>query len=418
MEKNNLLRIQINEKPENKFLWFMLSFQHIFAMFGATVLVPTLTGLDPSVAIFCSGVGTLIYITVTKKKVPVYLGSSFAYIAAISYTLKKDGPGGVATGLISVGVLYMIIAIVLTFTGTGWFKKIMPPVVVGSMIMVIGLGLANIAVSNAGLTTETFSAKSVIISMSTLLITSIIAIRAKGFLKIIPILVGIISGYIISLILGEVDTSIFKNLELFRVPDFKFPGYSYKFDLSVLPMFLPIAFVTMAEHIGDHTVLSSICGQDFITNPGLKKTLLGDGLATMFAGLVGGPANTTYGENTGVIAMTKVGSVYVIISTAILAIILSFLAPVAAFINSIPQAVMGGVSIMLFGIIGSNGVKIMIENKIDFNKPRNLIIASSMLILGLGGATFTISKAAQISGMSLSAIVGIVLNIVLPKEKN
>lgn len=416
MEKKDLLHIKINEKPKSKLLWFMLSFQHIFAMFGATVLVPTLTGLDPSVAIFCSGVGTLIYITVTKKKVPVYLGSSFAYISAISYTLKHNGPGGVATGLIGVGILYGIISIILNFTGTGWFKKIMPPIVVGPMIMVIGLSLANTAVSNAGLTTETFNVKSIIISISTLLITSIVAIRAKGFLKIIPILIGIFSGYVISLILGIVDVSTFNNLELFKIPDFKFPIYSYQFDFSVLPMFLPIAFVTMAEHIGDHTVLSSICGKDFITDPGLKKTLLGDGLATIFAGIIGGPANTTYGENTGVIAMTKVGSVYVIITTALLAILLSFLAPVAAFIHSIPLPVMGGVSIMLFGIIGSNGIKILIENRTDFNKPRNLIIASSMLILGLGGATVTISDAAQISGMSLAAIVGIILNLILPKE--
>lgn len=417
IKKNNRLKIQVNEKPSNIFVWMLLSFQHVFAMFGATVLVPKLTGLDPSVAIFCSGVGTIIYLICTKGRVPVYLGSSFAYIAAISMALKDGGTGAVASGLLVVGLAYVSVSIVLRFTGIGWLKKLMPPIVVGPMIMVIGLGLASSAVNNSGLGAENFNVTFALVSAFTLLVTAVVSIRGKGYFKIIPILIGIISGYVLSLIIGIVDTSIFSNVDIISIPQFKIPLISYQFDFSVIPMFLPISLVTMAEHIGDHTVLSAICEEDFIEDPGLKKTLLGDGLATTFAALIGGPANTTYGENTGVIAMTKVASVYVIALAAFFAICLSFLGPVSAFILSIPAPVMGGISIMLFGIIASNGVKIMIENNVDFGNSRNLVIAAAMLILGLGGATFQFSEALTISGMSVSAVVGIILNIVLPHDK-
>lgn len=417
MNNEGVLKIQISEKPKNKLLWLLLSFQHVFAMFGATVLVPALTGLDPAVAIFCSGMGTFIYMACTKGKVPVYLGSSFAYIAAISLALKDGGYGAVASGLFVVGIAYIFVAILLRFTGIDWLKKIMPPIVVGPMIMVIGLGLASSAIANAGLSADNFNAKFAIIAFFTLLVTAFVSIKGKGFFKIIPILIGIIAGYLFALVLGAVDLSHFANLSVIKVPPFKFAFIDYQFDWSVLPMFLPLALVTMAEHIGDHTVLSSVCGKDFIKDPGLKQTLLGDGLASLAAGLIGGPANTTYGENTGVIAMTKVGSVYVIAGAALLAMILSFLSPVSAFIYSIPQAVMGGISIMLFGIIASNGVKIMIENKTDFNDSRNLVIAASMLILGIGGATFNITSDLHITGMALAALVGIILNLVLPKTE-
>ncbi|WP_423364551.1 uracil-xanthine permease family protein [Mycoplasma sp. P36-A1] len=413
-----LLKIKINEKPKNIFLWILLSFQHVFAMFGATVLVPALTGLDPAVAIFCSGIGTLIYITCTKGKVPVYLGSSFAYISAISLSLQNGGYGAVASGLMVVGITYAIVSVILRFTGINWLKKLMPPIVVGPMIMVIGLGLASSAVTNAGLSADAFNAQSALIAAFTLLVTALVSIIGKGFFKIIPILIGIISGYLFALALGAVDLSSFNNISLFAAPPFQFAFIDYQFDWSVIPMFLPLALVTIAEHIGDHTVLSSICGKDFIKDPGLKQTLLGDGLASLVAGLIGGPANTTYGENTGVIAITKVGSVYVIGLAAIFAMCLSFLQPVAAFIYSIPAPVMGGISIMLFGIIASNGVKILIENKTNFNDSRNLVIAASMLILGIGGAAFNITSTLTISGMALAALVGMILNLVLPHNKD
>lgn len=417
-KKSSVLKVQVREKPDNIFVWMLLSFQHVFAMFGATVLVPTLTGLDPAVAIFCSGVGTLIYIVCTKGRVPVYLGSSFAYIAAISLALKDGGPGAVASGLVVVGLTYITVSIILRFSGIDWLKKIMPPIVVGPMIMVIGLGLAGSAVENSGLAADSFNLTFALVSAFTLLVTALVSIKGKGYFKIIPILIGIVSGYALCLAIGLVDTSIFSGINMITIPQFKIPMVSYQFDFSVIPMFLPISLVTMAEHIGDHTVLSTICEEDFIKEPGLKKTLLGDGLATLFAGLIGGPANTTYGENTGVIAMTKVGSVYVIALAAVFAICLSFLGPVSAFILSIPAPVMGGISIMLFGIIASNGVKIMIENQVDFTNSRNLVIAAAMLILGLGGATFEFSSVLSISGMAVAAVVGIVLNLVLPHEKS
>jgi len=416
-DSKQLLTIQIDERPKSPLLWLLLSFQHIFAMFGATVLVPTLTGLDPSVAIFSSGIGTLIYILCTKGKVPVYLGSSFAYIAAISIALENGGPAAVTSGLIVVGIVYIVVALILRFTGIDWLQKLMPPIVIGPMIMVIGLGLASVAVNDAGLGAETFDLRSAIIAGVTLLITALVSIMGKGFFKIIPILCGIIGGYLFALVLGAVDTSAFANLSLFSMPAFRVSIFEQGFDYSVIPMFLPLAFVTLAEHIGDHTVLSTITGKDFIKEPGLKNTLLGDGIATMFAGLIGGPANTTYGENTGVVAMTKVGSVYVVGLAAIFAMIMAFLTPISAFIHSIPSAVMGGISIILFGIIASNGVKIMIESKTDFNDSRNIVIAAAMLILGIGGAKIQLSQNLSITGMALAALVGIVLNLVLPSNK-
>ncbi|MDF9867594.1 uracil permease [Bacilli bacterium PM5-3] len=415
-EKNGLL-IQPNEKPKNKLLWMLLSFQHVFAMFGATVLAPILIGLDPSVAILCSGIGTLIYLTCTKFKVPIYIGSSFAFIAATKIALESGGTGAAAASIMTVGFVYTVIALLLRFTGTKWLNKLLPPIVVGPMIMVIGLSLANSAISNAGLLKDAFDPTAALIAGLTLLITALVSIMGKGFFKIIPILIGILSGYCIALALGRVDTSIFANMQLFSIPNIQFPGLTYNFDFKYSLMFVPIALVTIAEHVGEHTITSNICKKDFLQDPGLKQTLLGDGIATLVAGLLGGPANTTYGENNGVIAMTKVASVYVIALAAVFAIILAFISPVSLFIKSIPAPVMGGISIMLFGIIASNGVKIMIENKIDFTQSRNLVIAASMLILGIGGATLAFSETFTLSGMSVAAVIGIILNIILPHDK-
>ena len=425
MEKiNNNLIVQPYEKPKNPLVWLMLSFQHVFAMFGATILVPILIGLDPAMAIFCSGLGTMIYLLCTKGKVPIYIGSSFAFITASTIALQSGGHGAVAAGLVCVAAVYIVISFILRATGSNWLNKLIPPIVIGPMIMVIGLGLAGTAVSSAGLTAATFDLKFAGVACFTLLVTALISIVGKGFFKIIPILSGIASGYILSLTLGLVDTSIFKDMTLFSMPNFQIPGVTYSFEWGYALMFAPIALVTIAEHIGEHSIISNICKKDFLKEPGIKWTLLGDGLATLAAGLIGGPANTTYGENNGVIAMTKVASVYVIGLAALIAMILAFLNPVSLFIQSIPSPVMGGISIMLFGIIASNGVKVMIENKIDFGKSRNLIIAATMLILGIGGATIDLSEyfkldpgALTFSGMSIAAIIGMALNLVLPHEK-
>lgn len=417
LEKSALI-LQPEDKPENVFLWGLLSLQHVFAMFGATVLVPMILGIDPSMAIFTSGVGTLIYIFFTKAKVPIYLGSSFAFISASALALEHGGFASLSMALVGVGLLYVVVSFIVRITGMNWINRVIPPIVIGPMIMVIGLSLAGGAVASAGLSADSFDATSALIAGFTLLVTALTSIIGKGFFKIIPILSGIMGGYIFSLILGKVDTSIFNNISLFSIPEFQIPFVSYQPDFSFVIMFLPIALVTIAEHIGEHSIASNITRRDFLKNPGLKNTLLGDGFATIFAGLIGGPANTTYGENNGVIAMTKIASVRVIALAAVFAIILSFLNPVALFIKSIPSPVMGGISIMLFGIIASNGVKIMIENKIDFTKSRNLIIAATMLILGIGGATFAISDTFQFSGMAMAALVGITLNLLLPQDRS
>lgn len=414
-EYENGLLIQPNERPKKLSIWILLSFQHVFAMFGSTVLAPMLIGLDPSIAILTSGIGTLVYLICTGFKIPIYIGSSFAFIAASAIALENGGNGALASGLVCVALVYVIVALFVKIVGSDWLKRLLPPIVIGPMIMVIGLGLASSAVSNAGLSADNFNLMEAIVACFTLLVCAFVAIVGRGFFKIIPILIGIICGYIFALFTGLVDTSVFENMSLFSQPNIQIPFLTYEFDFSFAFMFLPIALVTIAEHIGEHTIISNITRRDFLKNPGLKRTLLGDGLATLIAGIIGGPANTTYGENNGVIAMTKVASVKVIALAAIFAIILAFINPVSLFIQSIPPAVMGGVSIMLFGIIASNGVKIMIENNIDFTNSRNLVIAASMLILGIGGATFAFSDTFTLAGMSVAAVVGIVLNLILPR---
>lgn len=421
-EEKNLI-IDVNEKPP-LFQWIFLSFQHVFAMFGATILVPILTGFPVSVALFASGVGTLIYTFCTKGKVPVYLGSSFAYITAVILAVEAMG-GDVSaaqTGLMLVGLIYVIVAVMIKFIGKDWIDKLLPPIVIGPMIAVIGLGLAGSAITNAGFVVDGDVAP-MIVAIVTFLIAALISSQAKGFLKIVPFLVAIIIGYILSLCFGIVDLSGIANASWISIPAFKFPfevagfdSYSLHFGPETWAI-LPVAIVTISEHIGDHTVLGKICGKNFLKNPGLERTLIGDGVATAVSAFLGGPANTTYGENTGVIGLTKIGSVYVTCGAAIIAIVLSFCGKIAAIISSIPTCVLGGMSILLYGVIASNGLRILIDEQVDFNKQRNLIIASAMLVIGLGGAVFPLGGSATLSGTALAAIVGVFLNFILPDKE-
>lgn len=417
------LRLGIKEKPKSNWQWAVLSFQHVFAMFGATVLVPILTGLSISVALFASGIGTLIYIAVTKGKVPVYLGSSFAYITAIIVATDMYGVESAFVGLMVVGLIYIIVAMVIKFVGTSWIHKALPPVVIGPMIAIIGISLAGVATGQAGLVAgssdATFAALAsdwrspltALVSFSTVVG---LAIFAKGFFKIVPILGGIVVGYVFAIIIGLVDFSILSGAPILALPDFQIIG-TYSFNFGAILMFAPLAMVTIAEHIGDHKVLGAITGEDFLTDPGLDKTLLGDGLATMVSAMFGGPANTTYGENTGVIGMTKVASVYVVGVAAAIAIVMSFLNIFTTLISTIPLPVMGGVLILLFGLIAGNGLKVMIEAKVDLTKMRNIVVVSTMLVVGLGGANFVINNATSLSGMALAAIIGVLLNLILPE---
>lgn len=418
--------LDVNEKPElGQFI--LLSFQHVFAMFGATVLVPILTGYPISVALFASGIGTLIYSVITKFKVPVYLGSSFAYITAVNIAVASMGGSydAAQTGLILVGIIYAIVALVIKFTGKGWIDKLLPPIVIGPMIAVIGLGLAGSAINNASFVTDG-NPKAMLVAIITFIATALISTKAKGFFKIIPFLCGIIIGYIAAVILGIVDfspvTSVLESGKFFSLPDFilpfkvgNFKTYNFYFGPETLAI-LPVAIVTISEHIGDHTVLGKICNRNFLKDPGLDKTLMGDGIATSISALLGGPANTTYGENTGVIGMTKIASVYVTCGAAVIAIILSLVSIVSAGIQTIPSAVLGGMGILLYGVIASNGLRVLIDNQVDFTKQRNLIIASAMLVIGIGGAVLPLGSFITLSGTALSAVVGVILNLILPKE--
>lgn len=426
MKENNKMLLDVNEKPPI-LKWILLSLQHVFAMFGATILVPILVNtasgsevLSIPVALISSGIGTLIYIICTRGKSPVYLGSSFAFISPMIVGFAKSGKSSVFTAIMAVGLVYVLIALIIKLVGKKWINKLLPPIVVGPMIMIIGLSLAPTAVEEIGLNMETVPWKNIVVALVAFLTTGVLAVRGKGFLKVIPFLMGMIAGYIASMILGMVDYSGIASAKIISKPDFYLPFIHYKLNFGALLTIVPIALVTIAEHIGDHKVLSEIIDKDLIEDPGLDNTLMGDGIATFAAGLIGGPANTTYGENTSVVGMTKVASVWVIGLAAVIAIIFGFLGQLTAIISSIPTPVLGGVSILLYGFISVNGLKILIQNKVDFGNTKNVIVASSMLVLGLGGAAISVVTKninLSISGMSLAAIVGILLNLLIKEEK-
>ncbi len=427
MEQTKKLLLDVNEKPTIA-KWIILALQHVFAMFGATILVPIMvntsageTVLTIPVALVTSGIGTLIYILCTKGRSPVYLGSSFAFIAPLAAAYVKGGISGAMIGVMAVGLVYVIFAIIIHFIGKKWIDKLLPPVVIGPMIMIIGLSLAPNAISQIGLGTGTqIDWRCIAVALITFLTTAIVMVRGKGFLKIIPFLVGIVVGYISAICFGLVDFAPVLEASFFSMPNFVIPFLNYAPNFSALLTIVPISLVTIAEHIGDHTALSTIIGKNLLKDPGLDRTLLGDGLATFVAGFLGGPANTTYGENTSVVGMTKVASVWVIGLAAVIAICLGFLGKFTALVSTIPDAVLGGVSLLLYGFISVNGLKVLIENKIDFGKSKNIVVASTMLVLGLGGAAISIVNgdlSVTISGMSLAAIIGILLNLLLPDEK-
>ena len=401
----------------------LLSLQHVFAMFGATILVPLILGMPVSVALFASGLGTLIYMVATQFKVPVYLGSSFAFISAMAFAIKQmNGDVSAAqSGVVLVGLVYVAVAFAVKLIGTKWIDRLLPPIVIGPMIMVIGLGLANSAVTNAGFIKDG-TVQQMTVAVVTFLITAFINTKAKGFLKIIPFLFGIIGGYIVAVLFGLVDFTPVLEADWIAIPQLYLPfstnGFFKEYHWYFGPetwAILPVSVVTIAEHIGDHTVLSQICGRQFLKTPGLHRTLIGDGVATAVSAFMGGPANTTYGENTGVVGMTRIASVSVIRNAALFAIGLSFLGKFTALISTIPNAVLGGMAILLYGVIASNGLKVLIEKQVDFREVRNLIIASSMLVLGLGGAILELGPV-TLSGTALCALAGVILNLVLPYE--
>lgn len=416
--------IGVQEKPELK-QWIPLSLQHVFAMFSATVLVPILTGLSPTTALFTAGVGTLLYILITKGKVPAFLGSSFAYIAPI-IAISSSADFGVAYamgGAFCVGLFYCLIAFLISRFGIGWMDRLLPPVVIGSLIVVIGLNLAPVAMDMAMTGgTGTYSLAYFTIALVTLAIAIIASIFMKGIFNVIPILLGIVGGYLFALIMGAffpafhiIDFTIVKEASWFGFTKPAMP----KFHWVPILTFLIVSLATIAEHLGDTLVISKVVGKDFYKDPGLHKTLAGDGIATAFASLFGGPPNTTYGENVGVMAITRVYSVWVIGGAAVTAIVLSFVQKFGALIRTIPTPVMGGVSMMLFGIIASAGIRTLVESGVDYGEKRHLTISSVILVIGIGGGMiqFTMGSGLsfQLGGVALAALVGILLNLILPK---
>ncbi|WP_019785452.1 uracil-xanthine permease family protein [Streptococcus sobrinus] len=416
------IKYDISDVPKPGLL-LGLSFQHLFAMFGSTVLVPILVGIDPAIALFSSGSGTLAHLTVTKYKIPAYMGSSFAYIATMQTLLKTDGMPAVAQGAISGGLVYLLVALIVKFAGKDWIDKVLPPIVVGPIIMVIGLSLATSAVNNAMLIKEEYSISSLAVSMVTLFSVILFSIYGKKIISVIPILLGLIVGYLFALGLGAltgqnlVDFSGIAKASWLDIPDFHIflsDGH-FKFYPSAILTMAPIAFVTMTEHFGHVMVLNSLTGRDFFKDPGLERTLTGDGLAQIIAGFFGAPPVTSYGENIGVMALNKIFSVYVIAGAAAIAVVMSFVGKVSALLQSIPASVLGGVSISLFGVIASSGLKILVENKVDFDNKKNLFIASVILVSGIGGLMLQIAGL-QITSVAFSTLLGIILHQILPEK--
>ncbi len=408
--------LDIKDRPQ-AFHWVGLSLQHLFTMFGATVLVPILVGIDPGIALVSSGLGTMVYLITTKGKIPAYLGSSFAFIAAMQMLMKSDGYPAIAQGAMTTGLVYLIVSLIIKKIGSDWLDKILPPIVVGPVVMVIGLGLAANAANNAMYNNNVYDFKYIAVALITLGLTIFYNMFFKGFLGLIPILLGIVSGYLVALAFGIIDLTPIKEAAWFALPNFEVPFVQYqpKLYLNAITTMAPIAFVTMTEHIGHLMVLNKLTKRNFFQDPGLSKTLMGDGLAQIVAGFVGGPPVTSYGENIGELAITRVHSVFVIGGAAVFAVALGFVGKLSALILSIPGPVISGISFVLFGVIAASGLKILIDNKINFDKKKNLLIASVILVIGIGGLVFKVGTF-ELSSMALATVLGIVLNLILPEN--
>lgn len=398
---------------------FILGIQHVLAMFGATVLVPFLTGLNPSLALIAAGVGTLIFHFCTKRIVPVFLGSSFAFIGALTLVLKNEGIGAIKGGVIAAGFIYVLMSYLVKTFGVERVKSFFPPIVTGPIIMLIGLRMSPTALNMAGYANGKFDIKSLIVAFAVIITMVSITMMKKSFLRLIPILSAVIVGYIVATFLGMVDFSVVSQAkwiglsaeaanDLFTIP---------KMSLTGIIAIAPIALVVFIEHIGDITTNGAVVGKDFFKDPGIHRTLLGDGLATIAAGLLGGPANTTYGENTGVLAVTKIYDPAILRIAACYAIILGFIGKFGILLQTIPLPVMGGVSVILFGMIASVGVRTVVDARLDFSNSRNLIIASIIFVLGIAVDNIVIWQTVSVSGLALAAFAGVVLNKILPQDR-
>lgn len=388
-----------------------LSLQHLFAMFGSTVLVPFLLHVDPATALFMNGIGTILYLLICKGRLPAYLGSSFAFISPVLAVCATSGMdyGDAQGGFIVFGLSFIVLAGIVNKVGTRWIDILFPPAAMGAVVAIIGLELAPLAMTMSGyigeasgMTNET----AMIISTFTLIVTLLATVLGRGFIGIIPILIGVISGYILSWFMGVVDFSVVETTPWISVPTF----YEPKFNLSAIMMIMPALFVVFAEHLGHLFVTSDIVGRNLIEDPGLHRSLFADGLSNVLSGLVGSTPNTTYGENMGVLAITGVYSTWVIGGAALLAVIFSFVGKIAALIHGIPVPVMGGVCILLFGFIAASGIRMLVEKHVDYTRSKNLILTAVTMICGLSGATIVVGPV-QLKGMGLATVVAMILSL-------
>ncbi len=389
-----------------------LSIQHTFAMFSASVLVPWLFGINASIVLLMNGIGTLIFIAITQGKAPAYLGSSFAFLSPTFILLADPNYGYqyALGGFVVTGAIFCIVAMIIKVAGTGWIDIVLPPAAMGPVVALIGLELAKSAASNGGLIlSDTYTAinpKFVLVFIITLLMAIAGQVVFRGFASAIAILISIITGYVVSIFMGLVDFAPVMEANIFGIPNFLFP----KFDLQAILIIIPASLTVISEHIGHQVVTSQIVGKDLLKNPGLHRSLLSDGVSTMLSGFCGSVPTTTYGENIGVMAVTKVYSVWVIGGAAVFSILLAFFAPASALINSIPAPVMGGISFLLYGMIGASGIRLIVEKKVNYGKARNLAMTSVVFVTGLSGAFIQIGNV-QLTGMCLATIVGMAMGL-------
>jgi uracil permease len=404
--------IQVNERPSLPES-IPLSLQHLFAMFGSTVLVPILFKVDPATILLMNGIGTLLYLLLCKGKIPAYLGSSFAFISPVFVVLGSKGYSAALGGFIVVGIIFCLVALLIRFAGTGWIDVVFPPAAMGAIVAVIGLELVPVAAGMAGFTAPSGApagwspdATTVTVSIVTLLTAIVGSMMFRGFLKIIPILVSIVVGYVLAYFVGLVKFDTVSSASWFSPPTF----YSPSFDWASIAIIAPAALVVIAEHIGHLIVTGNIVGKDLAKDPGLDRSLLGNGISTILSGFAGSTPNTTYGENIGVMAISRVYSVWVVGGAAVIAVALSFLGKLSALIQTIPTAVMGGVSLLLFGVIAASGIRMLVETKVDYSKPKNLILTTVVLVIGISGAAVRWGHF-ELKGMALATVTAIVLSL-------
>lgn len=404
MEKRKIIQVE-DKVPVN--LLIPLSIQHMFAMFGATVLVPFIFGINPAIVLFMNGVGTLLFIAITKGKASAYLGSSFAFLAPAGIVINQMGYEYALGGFVVVGFCGCIIALIIYKFGSEWIDIVLPPAAMGPVVALIGLELSGSAAGNAGLLDEVIDPKNVIVFLVTLGVAIFGNILFRGFLSVIPILIAVIAGYIAALCCGIVDFEAVASAPLFALPNFQLP----KFNMEAILIILPVILVIISEHIGHQVVTSKIVGRDLLKDPGLHRSLLGDNLSTMLSGLIGSVPTTTYGENIGVMAVTKVYSVRVIAGAAVLSIICSFVGKLSTLIQTVPGPVIGGISFLLYGMIGASGIRILVDSKVDFGRSRNLTLTSVVFVTGLSGISVKFGNV-ELTGMVLACIVGMILSLI------